>query len=399
MEKNIDITIYGATGFTGKLIVHYLAKKLYNKPFTLAIAGRNKDLLLDLKREIYQKISSSLKLELIVADSSKEETLLQMARKSKVIISTVGPYLKYGEPLIKACIQEKAHYLDLTGEGKFVEDMIQKYESQALTNQVKLINCCGYDSIPADLGTYFAMKKFSGKEPVEVECFISFSSTHTSPFASLQSFSGGTWHSALGFMNLDEIDRLKKSYENLSLKCKDRNIFPIRTEFRFRENEKVWGAPLPFVDIEVVLRSAIQLPQYGPNFSYGHYAELKNIFLLFGWIAGFGALFTLAQIPFTKEMLLKLRQPKEGPPQDVIETNYFKHSIIAKGNTQTVQVEVTGGDPGYGDTSKMISECALALLEDELPEVFGFLTPAVSMGDALLTRLPQAGIQFQYINP
>ncbi|MCB1176756.1 MAG: saccharopine dehydrogenase NADP-binding domain-containing protein [Leptospiraceae bacterium] len=397
MEKNIDITLYGATGFTGRLIAEYLIKRLFNKNMTIGLAGRNRNLLKEIKSDLQQKINSNLKLEVIEADSSKEETLKEMASRSKVIISTVGPYLKYGEPLIRACIEKGAHYLDITGEGGFVDSMMEKYGLTAKENKVKLINCCGYDSIPADMGAYFTMKEFDGSEPVELECFISFSSSHTNPLAKLQSFSGGTWHSALGFMNLDEMNRQVTSFEKILESNPNRKISPIPVQFRFREDDKLWGAPLPFVDIEVVLRSAGHFNNYGKEFSYGHYAEINNTFLLFGWIVGFGTLFSLAQIPVTKDFLLNLRKPGEGPPKDVRETNYFKHSFIAKSPSKTVRTEVTGGDPGYGDTSKMISECAISILEDDNPEVYGFITPAIGLGESLLKRLPEAGIKFKKI--
>ncbi|MBK8395465.1 MAG: saccharopine dehydrogenase NADP-binding domain-containing protein [Leptospiraceae bacterium] len=402
MGKNTkyDIVVFGATGFTGDLTAKYLAKRMNEEPFRLGIAGRDENKLNSLKKELVEINSECSKVGIIPADIKDYDSLLKMALDTNVVITTVGPYLKYGDPVVKACIEGGADYLDLTGEGGFVNRVTDIYNKKAKENKVKVLNCCGFDSIPADLGTYYTVKQLPSNEPIEVECFVSFSSSNPSPFGQFNSVSGGTWHSAIGFMNLSELDRQNKSYSQIAATATNsRLVQPIPTQFRLREESKTYGAPLPFVDIEVVLRSAADLEVYGPNFSYGHYAGIKSTPALLGGVLGMGIVFSLAQFEPTRNLLLNFRKPGEGPDKEQRESNSFKLSFIGKSKTKTVQTEVTGGDPGYGDTSKMLGESALCLIHDrkELPEKYGVITPAITMGDKLIPRLEKAGIRFRTV--
>ena len=392
--KDIDITLYGATGFTGKLTAEYLLGRKKESDFSFAIAGRSRSRLEELKSDLLKRFPSAGNIEIIIADSDNYESIRRMAERSRVVVTTVGPYLKYGEPVLRACAEAGTHYTDLTGEGGFVSSMSEKYESAAIANKAKILNCCGYDSIPADLGTYFLMKNFGPDEDVEVECFISFGSKADDSFSFLKSFSGGTWHSALGFMNMEELDRRKVSFQKISASVSGRDIGVIPTEFRFREDTRTWGMPLPFVDEEVVLRSAAKNPSYGKSFRYGHYAGISSTPLLFGVLLGAGAVMTLAQFSLTKKFLYSLKSPGDGPDEHTRNTNSFCTSIVGTSKTKKRKVEVRGGDPGYGDTAKMLGETALCLLKDELPEVYGFQTTASACGDRLLERLNKAGISF-----
>lgn len=396
MDRKYDITVFGATGFTGKLTAMYLASKLSASPFKLAIAGRNKEKLQRIKDEFIFKYPLAKEIGLVVADVNTPAGIRQMVKDTKIIISTVGPYLKYGEELVRACAEEGTHYLDITGEGGFVEAMEKKYHSIAEQNKAKIINCCGYDSIPADLGTYFTIKQLPAEEPKEVECFISVNSKDLQ--SGLQSFSGGTWHSALGFMNPEELNRQNLSFERIQSKLINRKIAPIPTQFRLREETNTFGAPLPFVDVEVVLRSAANMEEYGPDFKYGHYAAISSVPLLLGGIFATAALFAMAQIPPVKNLLYSFRESGEGPDEEIRNTNTFCHSFVGKSATRTIKTEVRGGDPGYGDTSKMLGESALCLLQDAVPERYGVITTSYAMGDALIARLQKAGILFYTVS-
>ncbi|MCB1141971.1 MAG: saccharopine dehydrogenase NADP-binding domain-containing protein [Leptospiraceae bacterium] len=394
-NKKYDIILFGATGFTGKLTAEYLVSKMNSEKFTLALAGRSHSKLSNLKMEILNKFRNSVEIGIIIADVGDEESINRMVESTRVLITTVGPYLKYGETILKACAREGVHYLDITGEGAFVQTMYEKYNSLAVANKARIVNCCGYDSIPADLGTFFTIKNLPEEESKEVECFISTSSKNI--VSALQSFSGGTWHSALGFMNFDEMERQNDSYQKIRSQFQPRNIYPIPTQFRYRDNEKLFGAPLPFVDVEVVLRSAGNLPEYGPDFSYGHYLSISGIPQLFAGLVSVGTVFTMAQIPQLKDFLLSLKSSGDGPDEDVRSTNQFKHSFVGRSATKTIRTTVTGGDPGYGDTSKMLGESALCLLNDKLDERYGVITPVMAMGNHLLSRLSAIGIRFSVI--
>lgn len=399
-NKKYDIVVFGATGFTGDLTAKYLAKRIKDENIRLGIAGRDISKLDALKSALIQINSNCKDVGILLADVKDYASLLKMSQEARVIITTVGPYLKYGDSVVKACIEGKADYLDLTGEGGFVNHVMDTYDKKAKENKVKILNCCGFDSIPADLGTYYTVKQLPSNEPIEVECFVSFSSSNPSVFGQFNSVSGGTWHSAIGFMNLSELERQKKSYTQIAaVATNNRLVHAIPTQFRLREETKTYGAPLPFVDIEVVLRSAANMDIYGPNFSYGHYAGIKSTPALIGGVLGMGVVFSLAQFAPTRNLLLSLRKPGDGPDKEQRESNSFRLSFIGKSKTKTVKTEVTGGDPGYGDTSKMLGESALCLIHDraEIPEKFGVITPATAMAEKLIPRLEKAGIQFRTV--
>jgi short subunit dehydrogenase-like uncharacterized protein len=155
-----------------------------------------------------------------------------------------------------------------------------------------------------------------------------------------------------------------------------------------------WVAPFPTIDPQTVLRSARALDRYGPDFSYSHYIVVKQLPVLVGMGVGAGTVIALAQLKPTRDLLLKLKDPGEGPTPEQREKAWFKVKMVGEGGGKRVVAEVTGGDPGYGETSKMLAESALCLAHDELSERAGQLTPAVAMGDALISRLQAAGIGF-----
>ena len=396
MNKKYDITVFGATGFTGELTAIYLASKQKKEDFTLAIAGRDSIKLSAVKLKIKSQYPEA-EIDLITADVMKYSTLLEMASLSKNLITTVGPYLEFGEDVLRACVEGKANYFDLTGEGKFVFDMEKIYGRKAKEQEIKIINCCGFDSIPADLGAYFTVMNLPKEESKVVECFVSFESGDKTLMGGFNSISGGTWHSALGIMSGNDIDRQKISFDEIKASNKKRSITPLPMEFRLREETKTYGAPLPFVDVEVVLRSAAELEEYGSSFQYGHFAAIDSTPKLIGGVLGAGLIFGLAQFEPTRDLLKQFRKQGDGPDAELRSKNSFTLSFIGKSKSKTVTVEVTGGDPGYGDTSKMLAESAICILKDDNPEKFGFVTPAISMGQNLITRLNAAGIKFKVV--
>lgn len=393
MEKKYEITLFGATGFTGSLTAEYLAKECAEKKHRLAIAGRNELKLKSLQKRLLA-LYPTLSLDVIYADSLQPRTLLEMALASKVVVTTVGPYLKYGDPLVKACIDGGAHYLDITGEGRFVENMVRLYHKQAKEKQVKIINCCGYDSIPSDMGVFYAVQELEDRSKVEVTCMIQVESDPADPFAAWKSISGGTWASAIGIMQESEWERREGFITYIKSTASPRNVNAMPLNFYYRELNHWIGVPLPFVDVEVVLRSAAFYNEYGENFTYGHFAGVEKIpSLIFGAL-GVGILYGLSQFGVTRKILLSLKESGEGPNEKIRETNRFLNSILVETQREKVLVEVRGKDPGYGDTSKMLAECALSLVEDETPQNYGVITTAIGIGKPLIPRLEKAGIRF-----
>jgi short subunit dehydrogenase-like uncharacterized protein len=157
--------------------------------------------------------------------------------------------------------------------------------------------------------------------------------------------------------------------------------------------------PFPTIDPQTVLRSAKALDRYGPDFSYSHYLVVKNLPVALGVGAGAAALIALAQLPPTRDLLLKWKDPGEGPSPEQREKGWFKVRMRGDGGAKRVVTEVSGGDPGYGETSKMLAESALCLAHDELPETAGQVTTAVAMGQRLIDRLERAGIRFEVVQP
>jgi short subunit dehydrogenase-like uncharacterized protein len=391
--REYDITLFGATGFTGLLTAEYLASRRIKEDFSLAIAGRSQSKLVILKSKLEKKYPGP-EISILIADVGEQPSIRNLAVSSKVLISTVGPYLLHGEIVVRECVINGTHYLDLTGEALFVEDMERKYHLQAQKSESKIIHCCGYDSIPSDFGAYFTVKNLPPGELKEVECFTSVSSKDF--LSSLQSISGGTWHSALGLIQPGEIERQKNSVDTISLRGRPRDISSFKKEFRYREDSGTFGIPLPLVDIEVVLRSAIHLEVYGPAFSYGHFLGVQGLPKFISSLFGFTFFLGVTQIQPIKDFLYLLKSSGDGPSEDVRSTNHFIHSFIGKSASKTIRTSVRGGDPGYGATSKMLGEAAICILNDPIPETYGVITPVVAMGDYLLDRLQSnAGIEFK----
>ncbi len=382
--REYDITLFGATGFTGLLTADYLASRRIKEDFSLAIAGRSQTKLLNLKLKLERKYPGS-EIFILIADVAEQPSIRKLAFSSKVLISTVGPYLLYGEIVVRECVLNGTHYLDLTGEASFVEDMERKYHLEAQKTESKIIHCCGYDSIPSDFGAYFTVKNLPLGELKEVECFTSFTSRDL--ISSLQSISGGTWHSALGLIQASEMERQALSLKAISLKGRPRDISSFKREFRYREDSGTFGIPLPLVDLEVVLRTAAHLDVYGPSFSYGHFLGVRGLPKFVGSLLGFTFFLGAVQIPQLKDLLYLIKSSGDGPSEDIRYTNHFIHSFVGKSASKTVRTSVRGGDPGYGATSKMIGEAAICILNDPIPERYGLLTPVVAMGDHLLHRL------------
>jgi short subunit dehydrogenase-like uncharacterized protein len=387
--RAFDVVVYGATGFTGQLVAEYLAR---SGPGNLrwALAGRN--------REKLEAVLNALPTDgaapapaLIQADASDAESLAKMAAQTRVVLTTVGPYMKYGEPLVRACVEQATDYVDLTGEAPFVDMTIEKYHQAARDKGVRIISCCGFDSIPHDLGALYTIQKLAPTAAATVEGFVSARGT----------FSGGTLHSALGIMG-GAADTLAK-YRTLAREGwhdGPRHIRYLAPKVHFEERVKGWGAPMPTIDPEVVLRSARLLSEYGPDFRYGHYARTKSLATVMAMGVGLGALVGLAKFSATRALLGKIKAPGDGPSAEERAKGWFKVHFIGESEGRLVQTQVTGGDPGYTDTAKMISEAALCLAfdRDNLAPHTGVVTPAAGIGQPLFPRLERAGIHFSEVS-
>lgn len=379
-----EIVVYGATGFTGALTAEYLARNASGLRW--ALAGRNRSKLEAVRQRLAGIDAGLAQLPLIEADAGRPESLAAMAGSTQVVISTVGPYIHYGAPLVAACASAGTDYVDLTGEPEFVDRMWLAHHDEAVGTGARLVHSCGFDSIPYDLGVLFCVQQLPEGVPLVVEGFVRAGGT----------FSGGTFHSAVTIMG-----RLRQGRQIARERRRLEGGAPAgrRVGMTGGMPRKVaaaggWALPAPTIDPQVVLRSAAALDRYGPDFRYGHYIVVKQLPVAAGLALGTGALIALSSLPPTRQALLRLKDPGDGPTPKQREKAWFTVRFFGEGGGRHVVCEVTGGDPGYGETSKMLAESALCLARDELAPTAGQVTPAAAMGDALITRLRGAGIGF-----
>jgi short subunit dehydrogenase-like uncharacterized protein len=383
--RQYDVVLFGGTGFTGGLTADYLAA---HAPAEMrwALAGRNRAKLDAVAARLAAAAPEAPKPDVLVADAADEAALREIAEKTRVVITTVGPYALYGWSLVAACAAAGTAYCDLTGEPEFVDRVWVEHHAEAERTGARLVHCCGFDSIPHDLGAYFTVQRLPEGVPLTVNGYVKSNAR----------FSGGTFHSAVnGFARARQTMGAAKERKRLEPRAEGRQIHAAPARLHHEESLGGWTVPLPTIDGAIIRRSAAALDRYGPDFTYGHNMVAKHLATVGAIAGGVGTAGLLAQLPPTRNLLLKLKAPGEGPSESERERSWFKIVFVGEGGGKRVVTEVSGGDPGYGETSKMLAESGLCLAFDELPQRSGQLTPAVAMGDALLKRVQRAGIRFQ----
>src|SRR5215218_3324333 len=385
--RRYDVVLFGATGFTGGLTADYLAA---HAPAEMrwALGGRNRSKLDAVAARLAAASPEAPKPEVIVADAADGAALREAAESTRVVITTIGPYALYGGPLAAACAAAGTDYCDLTGEPEFVDRVWVEHHAEAERTGARLVHCCGFDSIPHDLGAYFTVQQLPEGVPLTVNGYVK----------SNASFSGGTFHSAVnGFGRARQTLSAAKERRRREPRAEGRQIHAAPARIRRDESLGGWTVPLPTIDGAIIRRSAAELDRYGPDFTYGHNMVAKHLATVGAIAGGVGTAFTLAQLPPTRKLLLKLKAPGEGPSKAERERSWFKVVFVGEGGGERVVTEVSGGDPGYSETSKMLAESGLCLAFDELPQRSGQLTTVAAMGEPLLNRLQQAGISFDVV--
>lgn len=383
--RDLDLVLFGATGFTGGLTADYLAA---HAPDGLrwGIAGRNADKLEAVRRRLGD---AGADVEVLVADSTDDAALADIARRTRVVVSTVGPYLAHGGPLVAACAEAGTDYLDLTGEPEFVDRTYLEHHRTAVRTGARLVHACGFDSVPHDLGAWFTVKQLPSDQPITLRGVV----------RSGASLSGGTFHSALD--QFARAKQMKQTYaQRRRAEGKPADGRSSRSVSGRPHRDPVlgyWLLPLPTIDPIVVARSGAALDAYGPRFRYSHWAGTKTLRYAAGGALGVGALTVAAQVGPVRDFL-KSRVPQgSGPDEARRGRSWFTVDFVGEAPGQTVRTRVSGGDPGYTETAKMLAESALCLALDDTPETAGQVTPAQAMGDALLARLQAAGIRFENV--
>jgi len=401
-DRNIDIIVYGATGFTGKLVCQHLQTRYLNSEEKLnwAIGGRSKEKLEKVKSEL----SLPKDIQVFVADSHDEKALQEMCKQSKALVTLVGPYATYGDKLIAACVANGTHYFDLTGETLWASRQISKLESQARESKAIIVHSCGYDSVPSDLNAMLAvreLKKVGGKD-VKV-------GRVTAGATAKGGVSGGTIASLLNMYD-EGVSQLRKAMSCYLLspvkghQKKDRSWvtrenglvggFFIMAPHNGAIVRRSWGL------LEASSDSAVTNERYGAKFNYDEFLVTPGQVVGF-LVTFFFRIFALVMlVPQARSLVKRFGpQPGDGPDERTRKNGWFKHITTAHSVEDDVQVRVTmtgNLDPGYGWTAISIAECAITCVRahNNLPPLAqqgGFLTPATALGDALLERLESTG--------
>jgi saccharopine dehydrogenase (NAD+, L-glutamate forming) len=418
-ERPYAIVLYGATSFVGQITAHYLSQFLSESTakdsssagsaITWAIAGRDEDKLKKLQSELSNKPDNG-KVDIIIANSNDEASLNEMTKQTQVIISTVGPYLQYGEPLIKACATKGTDYVDLTGEAIFIKDMLDKYQDTAKQSGARIVNSCGFDSIPSDLGVYFTQQQAQAQ--FDKSCDV----IHMRVKAAKGGLSGGTIASMATIFEEVGKDKERRSQVANPYLLNDDNDAPSVRQDNISKPEydtkhDRWLAPFVMASINtrIVHRSNQLLDyQYSRDFKYDEAMWMKDgikgKLMSYGMSAGLLGFATAMIFKPSREFLSKHVLPKSGsgPSKSEQEEGFFDIRFFGETSKRdTINTKVTGDkDPGYGSTSRMLAQSALCLAQDISKEDVGggFWTPAVAMGDQLLKRLEDhAGISFEVI--
>ena len=386
-DRSYDIVLFGATGFAGELTARYLAAHAPQQ-CRWALAGRSRDKLEQVRARLAATDETLRELPLLEADSADPASLRALAEQTRVLATTVGPYVTYGEGLVAACAAAGTDYLDLTGEPEFVDTMYARHHDRAQQSGARLVHACGFDSIPHDLGAYFTVLHLPEGVPITVRGYVEASAAA----------SGGTFHSAVtAFSRLRHAAAAARERRRLESRPADRSARAVAGRPHHSAVTGGWALPLPTIDPQVVARSARAVPRYGPDFRYSHFASLPHVWTAAGAAVGVVGVVGLAQLPPARRALLNRMPQGSGPSEDKRARSWFRVTFVGEGGGERVVTRVSGGDPGYDETARMLGESALALAFDEPPATSGQVTTVEAMGDALLTRLRSSGITFEVL--
>ena len=405
-EREFDVAVWGATGFTGALVAEYLLERYgVGGDLRWAIAGRSQDKLDALKESLGDDAQS---LPVIVADSFDESALDSMTARTKVVLTTVGPYAKYGSPLVAACVKNGTHYCDLAGEPQWIRKMIDEHHDAAIASGARIVHSCGFDSIPMDIGVWFLQREAKKRHGDYCR------SIRLGVVATRGGASGGTIASLLNLIEESRRDRniarvMADPYALNPPDCREGPDGREQNDVRFDEDAGKWSAPfvMAAINTKIVRRShALAGFPYGRDFRYdeavltgsGVGGRLKATAIQLG----VGALVFGASYDSTRGFMKRfvLPEPGDGPDRNARENGFFnlRHFGHLADGTLIVS-KITGDrDPGYGSTSKMLSEAAVCLAQDQLESGGGVLTSASAMAEPLFERLTKnAGLTYEIL--
>ena len=393
-DRQFEIVLYGASGFTGKLVAEYLASE--HTDLRWAIAGRNQQKLERVRREL-----NLPDLPILIADSADSTQLAAMARQTRVVISTVGPYAQYGTPVLEACAAEGTHYCDLTGEAQWMAEVYERIDPLAKASGARLVHCCGFDSIPSDLSVFFLQKHFK-------ERFGGYANRVSGRMGlAAGGVSGGTVASLMLVAEQASQDpvireRVMDPYALYPAGVEKGSDTPDQTGIAWDDDFESWTGPfvMAAINTKVVRRShALAGLPYSAGFQYDESQLCSSRAKALLSAAGLGTVMAGTFFSPTRALLKKvLPDPGEGPNETTRDNGFFEFWTHGTDGENRLRVKVTGQrDPGYGATSRMLAQAGLSLARDELQVGGGIWTPASALGDALLARLPSVDIHFTVV--
>ena len=404
--REFDVIVWGATGFTGRLVVEYLIKHYgVEGDLRWAVAGRSKEKL-DAVLHAYLAEAQRDRLPVILADSEDPASLKAMVARTRVVCTTVGPYAKFGTPLVAACAEAGTDYCDLTGEVQWMARVIPQYEDIAKDSGARIVHTCGFDSVPFDMGAWHLqqlMQQEHGVYAQQIKGRVG---------SSRGGASGGTIASILNMM--------EEARQDPSIRDQVANPYvlypqgiaagidgPDQTGAVFDEDFQQWTSPfiMAAINTRVVRRSnALTGLAWGEAFRYDEAIlnKSRNQARIVSAASGIGML-TMAMSPTRKLAQRFLPKPGEGPSREVRESGSYEvffHGIHPSNRSKDIRIRVNGDmDPGYGSTSKMLGEAALCLAKDSAITGGGFWTPATALGQSYLDRLQaNAGVTFTRVD-
>jgi short subunit dehydrogenase-like uncharacterized protein len=405
-SPKFDIIIFGATSFVGQILTRYMLSQFtIESKLKWAIAGRSQNKLDELKLSLG---AAGKDLDILVADASDENSLRALCHSTRVIVSTVGPYALYGEPMVKTCVALGTDYCDLTGEVQWIAKMLERYEDVAKITGARIVHSCGFDSVPSDLGVYFLQQH--AKQQFGQTC----SNIKMRVKKMKGAASGGTVASMTNiFKEVASNPALRKVLANPYAICPPNHGNNVRQDSMNRpqyDNDfNSWVAPfvMAVINTRIVHRSnALVENGYSQHFDYNE-AMLTGRGLMGSGIAagvgvGLGGFAMAAVIPPTRWVMEKfiLPKPGEGPSLEAQEKGFYDLRFYGKTDSgDEIRCKVTGDqDPGYGSTAKMLAQAAACLVQDisKAKVQGGFWTPASIFGSTLITRLEKyAGLTFE----
>ncbi|GFR78893.1 saccharopine dehydrogenase oxidoreductase [Elysia marginata] len=417
-EKKFDIVVYGATGFTGQYCVDEMARVAETEGLTWAVAGRNMAKLQKVLNESSARTGKSLEeIPILIADSSSTKSLDEMAKQSRVVLNCVGPYRFYGEPVVRACLENSTHHLDISGELQYIEKMQLLYNGKAKENNTFIIGATGFDSVPADAGVLFMEEKFKDGRLTNIESFASFKA---GPKGS--AVNTGTLESAV--YAVSNYHEMKDIRPLLYPEAMPKNEYKISKRVLFHdERMNKWCVPFVGVDEQIVyrtIRDHLAVKKIEKPFQYLAYMIMPNVFAAVGFFFFMAYIGFMSYFSVTRSLLLKFPKiftlglfKKGGPTNEQVNGSSFSMTFVGRGfdsvenitagakPNRVVTARLNGPEAGYLTTSASMVQCGVIILKESstMPHKGGVMTAGAAFsGTNIIQRLDERNLKFTLIS-